>query len=269
MLSQTIFSRLPSTLSFMSKEITTQSLRKVNIFAGILHLVQMAAVLALSNDFALPITATYMAGPPGSTFAEPVVLFKTPVGLTVAIFLGLSALAHFIVASPKFFPSYSAGIAAKRNYFRWVEYAVSSSVMIVLIAQVTGVAEISAIISIFGVNASMILFGWLQEKYENPGSGGWLPFIFGCITGIVPWIAVLFYVFSIGGPSDTSAPAFVYGIVLTIFIFFNSFALVQWLQYKKVGKWSDYIRGERTYITLSLVAKSLLAWQIFANTLIS
>jgi hypothetical protein len=114
----------------------------------------------------------------------------------------------------------------------------------------------------------MILFGWLQEKYENPGNGGWLPFIFGCISGIVPWIALLFYVFSIGGVGDTSAPAFVYGIVLSIFLLFNSFALVQWLQYKKVGKWSNYLRGERTYITLSLVGKSLLAWQIFANTLI-
>lgn len=253
----------------MGKQITSQSLRKINAFAGILHLAQMAAVLALSNDFALPVTATYMSGPPGSSFAAPIVLFSTPVGLTVAIFLGLSALAHFIVASPQFFPRYSAGISAQRNYFRWVEYAISSSVMIVLIAQVTGIAEISAIISIFGVNASMILFGWLQEKYENPGSGGWLPFIFGCIAGIVPWVALMFYVLSIGGVGETSAPAFVYGIVFTIFLFFNSFALVQWLQYKKFGKWSDYMRGERTYITLSLIAKSALAWQIFANTLIS
>jgi len=49
---------------------------------------------------------------------------------------------------------------------------------------------------------------------------------------------------------------------------FNVFAIVQYLQYKKVGKWSDYLRGEKTYITLSLVAKSALAWQIFASTLI-
>ena len=104
----------------MRKEITPNSLRKVNIYAGLLHLVQMLAVLFLSNDFTLPINATYMSGPPGSTFAAPVVLFNTPVGLTVAIFLGLSALAHFIVASPKFFPRYSAGLIAKRNYFRWV-----------------------------------------------------------------------------------------------------------------------------------------------------
>ena len=252
----------------MAKTVTTGGLRRINIIAGLLHLAQMIVVLALSNDFTLPINATYMSGPPGTTFAPPVVLFNTPIGLTVAIFLGLSALAHFIVASPQFFGRYTKGLAEQRNYFRWVEYSISSSVMIVLIAQVTGVADITAIISLFGVNAAMILFGWLQEKYENPGSGGWLPFIFGCIAGAVPWLALLFYVFSIGGPKDSSAPTFVYIIVLTIFLFFNSFALVQWLQYKKVGKWSDYLRGERTYITLSLIAKSALAWQIFANTLI-
>ena len=252
----------------MAKTTSTQRLRTVNIFAGILHLTQMIAVLALSNDFSLPLTATYMSGPPGSTFSAPVTLFETPVGLAVAIFLGLSALAHFIVVSPKFFPRYIAGLAAHRNFFRWVEYSISSSVMIVLIAQVTGISDITSLIAIFGVNASMILFGWLQEKYEEPGNGGWVPFIFGCITGIVPWIALAFYVFAIGGAGENNAPTFVYFVVLTIFLFFNSFALVQWLQYKKVGKWSNYLVGERTYITLSLIAKSALAWQIFANTLI-
>lgn len=253
----------------MSKEINTSKLRRANLIAGFLHLAQMIVVLALANDFTLPIVARYMAGPPGSTFTDPIVLLDAPIGLTVAIFLGLSAFFHFLVASPQFFTRYSQSLLAQRNYFRWVEYSISSSVMIVLIALITGVSDVVAIIALFGVNASMILFGWLQEKYENPGNGGWLPFIFGCIAGIVPWLGLLFYVLSIGGPTDTSAPAFVYGIVISIFIFFNSFALVQWLQYKKVGKWSDYLRGERTYITLSLIAKSALAWQIFASTLVS
>jgi hypothetical protein len=39
------------------------------------------------------------------------------------------------------------------------------------------------------------------------------------------------------------------------------------LQYRKVGRWKDYLFGERMYIVLSLVAKSLLAWQIFFGTL--
>jgi hypothetical protein len=253
----------------MSKELNPAKLRRANVIAGVLHLAQMILVLALSNDFTLPIAARYMAGPPGSTFAEPITLLDAPIGLTVAIFLGLSAFFHFLVASPQFFSRYSAGIEKQHNYFRWVEYSISSSVMIVLIALITGVSDVAAIVAIFGANAAMILFGWLQEKYETPGNGGWLPFIFGCIAGAVPWLGLLFYVLSIGGPADTSAPAFVYGIVISIFIFFNSFALVQWLQYKKAGKWSDYIRGEKTYITLSLIAKSALAWQIFASTLVS
>ena len=252
----------------MSKEVNPKSIRRYNLIAGVFHLAQMLVVLALANDFTLPIVARYMAGPPGSTFAEPVILLKTPVGLAVAIFLGLSAFFHFLVISPKFFPRYSSGLAANRNYFRWVEYSISSSVMIVLISQICGISDVAAIVSIFGVNASMILFGWLQEKYENPGNGGWLPFIFGCIAGIVPWIALVFYIFAIGGPGDTKAPAFVYGIVISLFLLFNTFAVVQYLQYKQVGKWSQYLRGEKTYITLSLVAKSALAWQIFASTLI-
>ena len=248
--------------------LTIPGLRRFNLIAGVLHLLQMAAVIALSTDFSLPVTATYMAGPPGTPPGDTIVLFETPLAFAVALFLGLSAIAHFIVASPQFLNRYSAGLEAKRNYFRWVEYSISSSVMIVLIAQITGIADVTALVAIFGVNASMILFGWLQEKYEDPGNGGWLPYIFGCIAGLVPWLAVTIYVMSPGGPVGTNPPSFVYGIIITIFLLFNSFAWVQYKQYKAKGKWSNYLHGERIYIILSLVAKSLLAWQIFANTLI-
>lgn len=253
----------------MSSETNaTKKLRNFNLIAGVLHLVQMAVVIAVSTDFSLPITATYMSGPPGTTYTDPVVLWDAPLALGVAVFLGLSAFAHFVVASPTFFNRYSTGLLAHRNYFRWVEYGVSSSVMIVLIAQITGVTDIAALIAIFGVNASMILFGWLQEKYVEPGSGDWLPFGFGCIAGAVPWLALIVYIISPMSPSPAEPPAFVYGIVVTIFLLFNSFAWVQFKQYQAKGKWVDYLRGERAYIVLSLVAKSLLAWQIFANTLI-
>ena len=89
----------------------------------------MTAVLAISTDFSLPVTATYMAGPPGTIYSEPIIVFETPLALGVALFLGLSALAHFIVASPQFFGRYGKGLEEKRNYFRWVEYSISSSVM--------------------------------------------------------------------------------------------------------------------------------------------
>ena len=55
---------------------------------------------------------------------------------------------------------------------------------------------------------------------------------------------------------------------MSLFVFFNIFAVNMVLQYKQVGKWRDYLFGEKVYILLSLTAKALLAWQVFANTLI-
>ena len=243
-------------------------IRTWNIVAGCAHLAQLVLILVLATDFSLPVTATYMEGPPGTPPSNPVVLFDSRVAWGVALFFALSAFFHFLVALPPFNARYIAGLMDKHNYFRWVEYSISSSVMIVLIAQICGVSDAAALIAIFGVNASMILFGWLQEKFERPGNGGWVPFIFGCIAGIVPWLAILLYVIAPGARSDVEPPAFVYGIVISLFIFFNIFALVQWLQYKRVGRWANYLNGERSYITLSLIAKSALAWQIFAGTLV-
>ncbi len=256
----------------MMAKITNEQikpLRTWNISAGILHLASLIAILMLSNNFSLPVTATYMTGPPGSTFTNPILLFSNNVSYTIALFLGLSAFFHFLVASKKVFPKYSAGLKQNKNIFRWVEYSFSSSLMIFLIAQLNGISDYAALLAIFGVNLSMILFGWLQEKFTTPGDGQWLPFIFGCIAGIIPWLIIVVQLASPRGPAGTTAPAFVYAIVISLFAFFNCFALVQYKQYRAKGKWAYYIRGEKAYIVLSFVAKSLLAWQIFAATLAS
>ena len=240
-------------------------LRKYNLIAGIFHLVQGIAIIALSNDFALPVSVNYLldAPVPGARF-DNVHLFDFPVAIGVAIFSLLSAVAHFYIVGPGF-KKYANDLANKRNIARWVEYAISSTLMIVLISLINAVWDVVALMAIAGANVAMILFGWLQEKYEEPGKGGLLPFWFGCIAGIIPWIAMFWLLFSPG--SEAEAPGFVYGVVFSLFLFFNSFALVQWLQYKQVGRWKDYLVGERTYITLSFIAKSALAWQIFAGVL--
>jgi len=243
-------------------------LRRANVVAAVLHAGQAVAVVALASDFTLPVTASYLAGPPGTTPDDPVVLFDVPTGLAVSAFLALSALAHVLVATV-WWRRYADDLAQQRNPARWVEYSLSASLMIVLIAQLVGISDVAALAALFGVNAAMILFGWLQEHYERPGGRGWLPFVFGCVAGAVPWIAISVYLFSPGSTSDASAPGFVYGIFVSLFLFFNVFALNQWLQYRAIGRWRDYLFGERVYIVLSLTAKSALAWQVFGGTLAS
>ena len=245
-----------------------KSLRKLNLIAGGLHLVSLIAILLLSTDVALPVVATYMSDAPGTgNFAAPIELFSLNISYTVAAFMALSAFFHFFVSSGPIFPKYVDGLKRHINIYRWIEYSLSSSIMIVIILQLNGVTDYIALIAIFGVNVSMILFGWLQERYSQPGSGDMLPFWFGCIAGAVPWIAIFINMLSPSGPPETTVPGFVIGIVISLFIFFNCFALVQWKQYKAEGKWADYLYGERWYIILSLVAKSLLAWQVFVGAL--
>lgn len=248
-------------------------LRTYNIVAGVAHLVQavgFAIVLTLLSEQVLyAVTADYLAGPPGVPIPpERVTLFEVNIGVGVVAFLGLSAFFHFLISSPWFFDRYRNGLLQNRNYFRWTEYSLSSSIMIWLILAINGVTDVAALVSIFAVNAAMILFGALQEKYEQPGSGGLLPFVFGSMVGIVPWILILVYFLRPGSKSELAAPDFVVGIVISLFVFFNTFAVNQWLQYKQVGRWKSYLQGERTYITLSLVAKTALAWQVFSGAII-
>ncbi|CAB4780609.1 MAG: hypothetical protein F2729_02570 [Actinobacteria bacterium] len=240
------------------------TLRKYNLAAGALHAVSALAIILLANDFALPVTARYMAGPPGSTEPRQVEnLFDIKMAWLIGAFFLLSAIAHFTVATVRR-ARYEANLSKSRNPYRWVEYSVSSSLMIVAIAQLTGIEDPAALIALAGVNASMIGFGWIQERYETPG-GSLLPFWLGCGAGVIPWLAIGVYL--IGPGADQHAPGFVYGIYVSLFVFFNCFALVQYLQYKKIGRFADYLTGEKTYLVLSLVAKSLLAWQIFSSTL--
>lgn len=250
-------------------DIQFKNLRKLNMTAGFLHLFSLLAILFLSTDASLPVIATYMSDAPGTgSFAAPIELFSLNISYTVAAFMALSAFFHFFVSSGPIFPKYVNGLKRHINIYRWIEYSLSSSIMIVIILQLNGVTDYIALIAIFGVNVSMILFGWLQERYVEPGSGDMRPFWFGCIAGAVPWVAIFINMLSPSGPPETTVPGFVIGIVISLFIFFNCFALVQWKQYKAEGKWADYLYGERWYIILSFVAKSLLAWQVFTGALV-
>jgi hypothetical protein len=252
-------------------EATLNQLRRFNLIIGVLHFVSATVMLILANDFELQVSTLTLNGPPGTPLAEADVseVWSFRLALGTAAFLYLSALFHFVVASGPGFRVYKSEISAGRNRFRWVEYSLSATLMILLIAVLSGVTDVAALIAIAGVNVSMILFGWIMEMVNPPKRVvWWSPFWFGCIAGITPWLALVVSVAYSASRSTTGGPpGFVYGIIATIFVAFNCFAVNQWLQYRRNGRWADYVFGERTYIVLSLVAKSLLAWQIFANTL--
>jgi len=258
------------TVTETATRVDQSRLRLYNLIVGFIHLVQAIALFALSNDFTLPLTASFTAGPPGSDFTPRETLWDVPIGPLVAVFLLLAAIDHLLMAAPGVWPWYRDNLARQRNTARWLEYSISASIMIVLIAQVTGVSDTGAIVAIFGVNATMILSGMVMEHVNRPDAPvNWSPFLLGCLAGAIPWVVITIQVIGAEVRAEGAGiPTFVYGIIVSLFLLFNSFAVNMVLQYKRVGPWRDYLFGEKAYILLSLLAKTALAWQVFANTLI-
>jgi hypothetical protein len=247
--------------------IKFKKLKVFNLVMGVFHLVQGLIMLLTSNDFSLPVTRGYLDFDPATTSLVPATeeMFRLILGPGVASFLLMSAFAHFLIGTV-LYKQYVKNLKKGINYYRWYEYSVSASVMIVIIAMLVGIYDIGTLTLIFFLNVMMILFGLMMELHnQTTKKTNWTAFIFGSIAGIIPWIAIAIHLFGAGG--DAGPPDFVYYIYLSIAIFFNCFVINMFLQYKKIGKWKDYLYGERIYIILSLVAKSALAWQVFAGTL--
>lgn len=247
-------------------------LRIENLVVGLIHAVQGVAILLLANDFSLPVRASFLGAEPGAPDAiRDVELFSLPYAPVIAVFLFLAAADHLLMAAPGVHRWYEQNLQNRINPARWYEYSISASIMIVLIAMLPGIDNAYALIAIFGVNAMMILFGLRMEQVNrDPDDIDWRPYWFGWIAGAVPWIAIAVALATSetqAGSDSEGPPPFVYGIFISLFILFFSFAVNMWLQYRRVGPWRDYLFGERAYIVLSLAAKSALAWQIFGGTL--
>jgi hypothetical protein len=241
-------------------------LRAANLALALIHGGQAVLVVVLGAALAIPITAQWADGPPGSVLKSPETLFDLSVRWCVAAFLLMAAVDHLLVASPRIVSWYERNLGHGINYARWIEYSFSASLMVVLIATFSGVTDLRALIAVAGANAAMILFGLLMER-TNLGREtlDWLPFWFGCLVGAVPWIVI--GISLVGAEVDGSVPGFVWGIFVSLFLFFNSFALNMWLQHRGIGPWRSYVFGEWGYLVLSLTAKSALAWQIYAGAL--
>lgn len=257
----------------MEKQLKT--LNKFNLFMGGLHALQAVLLIILSdpNKGIFPLLTNYIKFDPITKITQNMTakIGDIQVAYLMIGFFALSALFHFIIATVGR-QSYETNLSKGINKLRWIEYSLSASVMMISIGFLSGIFDLSTLFMIFILDAIMNLMGYVMEK-TNSGiiKAGkkidWLSYWIGCLAGITPWIVFAIYVWGITKYSNAQIPSFVYGIYITIFFFFNTFSINMALQYLGIGKWKDYLFGEKMYIILSLVAKSLLAWQVFFGAL--
>lgn len=249
--------------------ITNRRLLKLNRIMAAVHFVQGALILLLAKRFTLTLTTGYLYFDRGARALRPAQHAVAQVSLPhlIADFFFVSALAHLIIGTV-YSRTYLKDISKGINKARWIEYSISASIMIVAISLLVGIYDVAVLAGAFALTAVMNLMGLVMEVHnQTTKKTSWLSYWIGAFAGLVPWAIIAYYFHASAVYGNAKPPAFVYWIFVSIFVFFSCFALNMFLQYKKIGKWKDYRWGELVYIYLSLIAKSALAWQVFAGTL--
>jgi branched-subunit amino acid transport protein AzlD len=277
-----------------------KKLRIYNLIMGLIHLFQGVVIIYLSKNVTTKVDI-FLPEPDFITrkiTSIPQHFIDIRLDYLLVSFLWISAFAHIFTVLPRVFPKYIENLKLEKNMIRWYEYGISSSIMVVLIAYLCNIQDVTILALMFFLNSSMIFFGAVNEMYNSdlkesvklhnflikrlqPNvvikqglslkkyEPNWYAFIYGSVAGFIPWVVLFVYFFYSLAKLDGKfeVPSFVYYVIYGIFIFFNLFAINMYLQYKKIGKWKSYLFGECMYILLSLISKSLLAWLVFGGLL--
>lgn len=257
---------------------------------GLLHSAQGIIYIALGaslNRASIPVYATLPTGRPGNastlyTLSE--VFTLSPIWLIAAFFL-ITGLFHLIrtgwcIERKSIYPDKTdtnskpnSQVTAEldRNWdrkIRWVEYSITSTLMIYTILLLSGISDIYAIGGCGAANVAMILFGFAGDLTDPqyPWYRVWT-FVFGSIVGMAPWIFI-FAQIGVIGARGISPGVLVYLITINIFTLFFSFAVAE-LAYimSYVGDDKSWTKEQRqarrenveiAYQILSAVTKTML-----------
>lgn len=257
-----------------ASKITNASLFTWNKWLAVVYALQGVAILLISTVKTFPLTTSYLtADELASEAAGNTVLISATRTLNdvnivylIAAFLFIAAIAHASAAwwCRKFYENDLQGSA---NRIRWIQSAASTSLMLVVVAMLSGIGDLSTLIMIFALSVVMNLFGLLVETHNaNKAKSSHLACAISWIAGVTPWVVLAIYLLGaciFGG----QVPAYVYWVYASMLVLFGGLAANMWLQLKKKGKWANYLYGERIYLILGLAAMTLLAWQVFFGAL--
>lgn len=162
---------------------------------------------------------------------------------------------------------YTRMLQEKNNFFRWIEYSITSTLMLYIIAFTSGVKDTNVYMLLASMNVSMIATGQLVEENIRDGKNWQLPMLIGFLLLIFEFSVICkdFWV-RLGRINDIikknpslsasqSIPDWINAMIIVLFILFSCFGFLSlWGAYNN----EQYETIEKGYIWLSLIAKTIL-----------
>jgi len=165
--------------------------------------------------------------------------------------LALLVLCSVVSATIHVFNSFEPQLVGV-NPFRWVDYAISSPMMVVVIAVITGVIDVWTLWGMAAMQSFlMVVSGYIE------GDNNRLP---------MAVLMALYYTITVWGPvfhaiAQQNVPLFVVWIIATLFLLFASFGIVYIVAIYTTNK----RKIEVAYAVLSVAAKLSLQWLVYGG----
>ena len=205
-----------------------KGLRSLSLVAGALLLVQAGVLTTLGRSILLPVTFGRLE------------LLRVDAAAGVIVLVVLAGLAMLVGSGPS---------------ARWIEFSLTSSITVFLVAQLNGVSDIGALVLIYAATTGMVLFAVLQDRVLVSRGHPLLPLCFAAALGIVPWGVLAFN--QIGAGLAGLGPSVIVRLVtLVMLASAATFFVSQWRGAHRLR------RGERMHVLLSFTSASAFAWLV-------
>ena len=202
----------------------------------------------------------------------------------LALFSAITCGFHSFYASRRS-KSYQTEIKKGTNRFRWIEYSITATIMLVVIALSSGVFDLEAQAFIAACSIGTMLLGYVVEKllyiyktseeYKNVCVlGAKLSTRIGWFLLLVAYGVIARFFVSAAIDAGKKMPKFVWVIVISMFLLYSGFGVIQRNDMRKSfkskrDKWTtDQLLQngrelEMRYSVLSIIAKTVLVMSLF------
>jgi uncharacterized membrane protein YhdT len=243
------------------------NLRILNLIAGIFHSVVLISLILIwlnTGEFGGVTTNTFTVQEENGEIitVENFKSSKTLVLWLILVFVFITALFHFISFG---FKKYLENAVLKQNNtLRWVEYSVTSSLMLLALLYSTGEKQMDVLILSVIVNMiTMLLGNVIEQSKQNCYKTSVQITIYAWVLYLAVWFILIRCAVNTLKNND-GVPKWIPIIISLEALFFTSFGIVQ--AYFIANKIS-FEKAEVSYTILSFVSKTLLALIVFTGVI--
>lgn len=240
-------------------------LRYLQLTSGIVFVVLAIAAGLLMNHMTYQISIGYLAknelASRTSTVFVPALrpIFDIELRWIVVFVLALSALLPLVYVL-WWQKRYQKSLVARSWSWRWLDAAVTSALLMEVVALLSGVQDIMLIKLVGGLTAISAVLGWLVERQSTGrGKGGHALSVLAVVCAALPWLVVAVYAISTPVWGMIRSSWFVYGLYLVLGLAAVTWWLNFWYGQTKFRRWKDYAFVERNYVIINGLAKVAFA----------